>query len=49
MKKTFHFDSDLWSNKESFDLDGGKAGFDTQQTKSLTDYWNIPFSKICLV
>lgn len=48
MKKTFHFDSDLWSNKESFNLDGGKTGFNTQETK-ITDYWNTPFSKICLV
>lgn len=36
MKKTFHFDSDLWSNKESFNLDGGKTGFNTQETKLPT-------------
>ena len=46
-QKTFHFDSPLWSNRNSFNLEGGKTGFDTQETK-LPTYWNTPFSKICL-
>ena len=44
---TFHYDSNLWSNKETFNLAGGETGFDTQETK-LPTYWNTPFSKICL-
>ena len=37
----------LWSNKETFNVGGGKTGFDTQETK-LPTYCNTPFSKICL-
>ena len=47
MKQTFHFNSDLWSNTKNFNLDGGKTGFDSQETK-LPSYWNTSFSKICL-
>ena len=46
-QKTFHFDSKLWSNKNEFNLPGGKTGLDSQETK-LPTYWNTPFSKICL-
>jgi len=46
-KRTFHYNSRLWSNKETFNLAGGKTGFDTQETK-LPTYWNTSFSKICL-
>ena len=46
-KKTFHYDSKIWSNKNEFNLPGGKTGFDTQETK-LPSYWNTSFSKICL-
>jgi len=44
---TFHYDSLLWSTRTTFNLAGGKTGFDTQETK-LPTYWNTPFSKICL-
>ncbi|XP_078351863.1 putative skeletal organic matrix protein 5 [Oculina patagonica] len=46
-KKTFHYNSQLWSDRNTFNLAGGKTGFDTQETK-LPTYWNTPFSKICL-
>ena len=46
-QQTFHYDTALWSNKETFNLAGGKNGFDTQETK-LPSYWNTAFSKICL-
>ena len=46
-QQTFHFDASLWSNKETFNLDGGKTGFDSQEAK-LPSYWNTSFSKICL-
>ena len=46
-KTTFHYDSSLWSNKETFNLTGGETGFDSQETK-LPTYWDTPFSKICL-
>ena len=46
-QQTFHYDSSLWRNKSAFKLDGGKTGFDSQETK-LPSYWNTSFSKICL-
>ena len=44
---TFSYDSVLWTNKDTFNLPGGKTGLDTQETK-LPTYWEKPFSKICL-
>ena len=46
-QKTFHYGDTFWSNKETFNLDGGKTGFDDHETK-LPSYWNTSFSKICL-
>ncbi|XP_073249944.1 uncharacterized protein [Porites lutea] len=46
-QQTFHYNSTLWENKDTFDVDGGKTGFDTRETK-LPSYWNTSFSKICL-
>ena len=46
-QKTFHYDSKFWSNRNAYNLAGGKTGFDAQETK-LPTYWNTPFSKICL-
>ena len=46
-QKTFHYDSGFWSNRNAYNLAGGKTGFDAQETK-LPTYWNTPFSKICL-
>ena len=37
----------MWSNNETFNVAGGQAVFDTQETK-LTTYWDTPFTKICL-
>ena len=46
-QQTFNYTSTLWSNKETFNLDGGKTGFDSQETK-LPSYWKTSFFKICL-
>ena len=46
-QKTFHYSSGFWSNKNSYNLPGGKTGFDGQETK-LPTYWSTPFAKICL-
>ena len=46
-QRTFHFNSLLWSNREAYDIVGGKTGFDNIETK-LPTYWDTPFSKICL-
>ncbi|CAH3160763.1 unnamed protein product, partial [Porites evermanni] len=46
-KQTFHYDNASWSNNKTFNLDGGKTGFDNHETK-LPTYWNTSFSKICL-
>ncbi|CAH3111509.1 unnamed protein product [Porites lobata] len=32
-KQTFNYSSTLWSNKETFNLNGGKTEFDSQETK----------------
>ena len=47
IQTTFHYNSTLWSDKQTFNLPGGMTGFDSQETK-LPTYWNTPFSKICL-
>ena len=47
LQQTFHYNAALWNNKETFNIDGGKTGFDSQETK-LPSYWNRFFSKICL-
>ena len=39
--------SHFWTNKNEFNLAGGKTGFNTQETK-LPSYWKTNFSKICL-
>ena len=46
-QRTFHYDSVLWTNNQSFNIDGGKTGFDAEETK-LPSYRNTSFSKICL-
>ncbi|XP_074607243.1 putative skeletal organic matrix protein 5 isoform X2 [Acropora palmata] len=46
-KNTFHYSSPFWSDKEVYNLAGGKIGFDKQETK-LPSYWETHFSKICL-
>ena len=47
IQRTFHFNSKLWSNRDDFNLPGGKTLFDKHETK-LPTYWNTSFSKICL-
>ena len=47
LQRNFHYYSNLWINKEAFNLAGGETGLDTQETK-LPTYWTSPFSKICL-
>ncbi|XP_067031958.1 uncharacterized protein [Acropora muricata] len=46
-KNTFHYSSFFWSDREVYNLAGGKTGFDKQETK-LPSYWETHFSKICL-
>nr|XP_058965735.1 uncharacterized protein LOC131792383 [Pocillopora verrucosa] len=46
-KRTFHYDSNFWSNMLEYNLPGGETGFDQIETK-LPTYWNTSFSKICL-
>ena len=46
-QRTFHYDSQFWSNRNAYNFAGGKTGFDSQETK-LPTYWNTSFSKICL-
>jgi len=46
-KNTFHYSSPFWSNRQAYNLAGGKTGFDKQETK-LPSYWETHFSKVCL-
>ena len=46
-QRTFHYDSNYWSNKVEYNLPGGETGFDSVETK-LPTYWNTSFTKICL-
>ncbi|XP_022777551.1 uncharacterized skeletal organic matrix protein 5-like [Stylophora pistillata] len=46
-QRTFHYNSHFWRNRNTYNLAGGRTGFDLQQTK-LPTCWNTPFSKICL-
>ena len=47
IQPTFHFNSTFWSNRDDFNLPGGKTLFDKRETK-LPTYWNTSFTKICL-
>ena len=47
LQKTFQYSSGFWSDKNDYNLAGGKTGFDNQETK-LPSYWETRFSKICL-
>ena len=47
VQTTFGYNSDLWSDGNTYNLEGGKTGLDTQETK-LPSYWSTSFSKICL-
>ena len=46
-QKTFHYNSQFWSDRNGYNILGGKTGFDLHEAK-LPTYWNTPFSKICL-
>ena len=46
-QSNFEYDSEYWSNKKTFNISGGKTGFDDQETKMLT-YWSTAFNNICL-
>ncbi|XP_015776320.1 PREDICTED: uncharacterized skeletal organic matrix protein 5-like [Acropora digitifera] len=47
LQNTFHYSSSFWSDREVYNLAGGKTGFDGQETK-LPSYWETHFSKLCL-
>ena len=44
---TFLYDSTYWTDKQSFNDQGGLTGLDHEETK-LPTYWSTPFTKICL-
>ncbi|PFX25828.1 uncharacterized skeletal organic matrix protein 5-like [Stylophora pistillata] len=46
-KENFNYDSALWTDRKSFNTQGGETGFDRRETK-LPTYWKTPFSKICV-
>ena len=46
-QQTFRYDSTYWTDKQSFNDQGGLTGLDHEETK-LPTYWSTPFTKICL-
>ena len=46
-KITFNYESNLWTNKESYAVEDGLEGL-TEKESKLASYWNTPFKKICL-
>ena len=46
-QSNFKYNSEYWSNKKTFNISGGKTGFDDQETKMPT-YWSTAFNNICL-
>jgi len=47
LQGTFHYDSNIWANSETYNIAGGQTVFDSQETK-LTTYWDTSFTKICV-
>ncbi|XP_046863427.1 uncharacterized skeletal organic matrix protein 5-like [Xenia sp. Carnegie-2017] len=45
--ETFDFDSSLWKNKNSYQVENGKTGMDDLETK-LPTYWSTKINKICV-
>ena len=46
-KRTFHYSSSYWTDRNEYNSPGGETGFDENEMK-LTTYWNTSFSRICL-
>ncbi|XP_078378774.1 uncharacterized protein LOC144661935 [Oculina patagonica] len=44
---TFTYSSSLWSDLQSYNLEGGVTGFDDKETK-MPSYWSTSFTKLCL-
>ena len=46
-KRTFHYSSSYWTDRNEYNSPGGETGFDENEMK-LPTYWNTSFSRICL-
>ncbi|XP_028396192.1 uncharacterized skeletal organic matrix protein 5-like [Dendronephthya gigantea] len=46
-KNTFIYNSQLWTNNETYAIQDGLEGLTKKESK-LASYWNTPFTKICL-
>ena len=46
-QKTFEYNSRLWKNNESFNIQAGQTGFDFEETK-LPTFWSTSFRKLCV-
>ncbi|XP_046863592.1 uncharacterized protein LOC124457372 isoform X3 [Xenia sp. Carnegie-2017] len=46
-KKTFQYNSSLWSNKESYKTENGETGLGQNETK-LPTYWSTQIKKMCV-
>lgn len=46
LQQTFIYTSTYWTDKTSFNVEGGKTGFDSEETK-LATYSSSPFNQVC--
>ncbi|XP_028396191.1 uncharacterized protein LOC114520165 [Dendronephthya gigantea] len=46
-KNTFIYNSQLWTNKETYAMQDGLEGLTKKESK-LASYWKTPFTKVCL-
>ena len=46
-QKTFEYNSSLWKNNESFNIQAGQTGFDFEETK-LSTFWSTSFRELCV-
>ena len=46
LQQTFMYASAYWTDKTSFNVEGGKTGFDSEETK-LATYSSSPFNQVC--
>ncbi|CAB3996457.1 Hypothetical predicted protein [Paramuricea clavata] len=46
-ESTFEYNSTLWENKESFNIEAGQTALDLEETK-LPTFWSTSFKELCI-
>ena len=47
LQSTFQYNSTLWENKESFNIEAGQTALDFEETK-LPTFWSTSFKELCI-